>query len=82
MKKYFMAGTDEEVFMGDVVSVELEKDFGDGRKLSRELELKITEATVDDAVELGILDVKDTKKKTIKIKRANEGTYLKCKQRS
>ena len=82
MKKYFMAGTDEEVFMGDVVSVELEKDFGDGRTLRRELELKITEETVDDAVELGILDVKDTKKKTIKIKRANEGTYLKCKQRS
>ena len=72
MKKYFMAGTDEEVFMCDVVSVELEKDFGDGRTLRRELEFKITEATVDDAVELGILDVKDTKKKTIKIKRANE----------
>ena len=70
MKKYFIADTDEEVFMGDVVSVELEKDFGDGRTLRRELELKITEATVEGAVELGILDIKDTKKKTIRIKKS------------
>ena len=68
MKKYFMAGTDEEVFMGDVVSVELEKDFGDGRKLSREMEFKITEETVDFAVDLNILEVKDVKR-TIRLKK-------------
>ena len=56
---YVVAGTDEEVLIGDVLTVELEKDFGDGRTLSREVEFKITEETIPDALELGIIEEKE-----------------------
>ena len=71
MKKYFMAGTDEEILIGDFISVELEKDFGDGRTVRREIGFKVTEDSIDDAVELGILDVKEVNKhkRTVRLRR-------------
>ena len=59
VRKYFMAGTDEEVLMGDVISQELEKDFKDGRKLTREVEFELNEETVPLALEMGIIEEKD-----------------------
>jgi hypothetical protein len=59
VRKYFMAGTDEEVLMGDVISQELEKDFKDGRKLTREVEFELNEETVPFALEMGIIEEKD-----------------------
>jgi len=58
VRKYFMAGTDEEVLIGDVISVELEKDFKDGRTLRGSVEFKVTEETIPEALELGIIEEK------------------------
>ena len=57
--KYFMAGTDEEVLMGDVISTELVKDFKDGRKLTREVEFELNEDTIPIALEMGIIEEGD-----------------------
>ena len=57
--KYFMAGTDEEVLIGDVINVELEKDFEDGRTLKRGVEFKLTEETIPLALEMGIIEEGD-----------------------
>lgn len=54
--KYFMAGTDEEVLLGDVIEVVLIKDFKDGRKIKRNMELKLTEATLPYALDLGVIE--------------------------
>lgn len=54
--KYFMAGTDEEVLLGDVISQTLVKDFKDGRKISREVEFKLTEETLPYALDMGIIE--------------------------
>ena len=54
--KYFMAGTDEEVLFGDVISQTLVKDFGDGRKIRREVEFTLDEETLPHALEMGIIE--------------------------
>lgn len=54
--KYFMAGTDEEVFVGDVINTEVVKDFKDGRKITREIEFELSEETIPLALELGIIE--------------------------
>lgn len=54
--KYFMAGTNEEVLLGDVISQTLVKDFKDGRKISREVEFKLTEETLPYALDMGIIE--------------------------
>ena len=59
VQKYFMAGTDEEVLLGDVVNVDLVKDFEDGRTLTREVEFKLTEETIPMALEMGIIEEED-----------------------
>lgn len=59
VQKYFMAGTDEEVLLGDVVNVDLVKDFEDGRTLTREVEFKLTEETIPMALEMGIIEEGD-----------------------
>lgn len=56
VRKYFMAGTDEEVQLGDVITQELVKDFKDGRKITREVEFKLTEDTLPYALEMGIIE--------------------------
>jgi len=63
--KYFMAGTDEEVLMGDVINVELEKDFGDGRTLKRKIEFKLTEETLPEALEMGIIAGEEEEEKDL-----------------
>ena len=60
-KKYFMAGTDEEVQLGDVISQTLVKDFKDGRKLTREVEFKLTEETLLPALDMGIIEEAEPK---------------------
>ena len=59
VRKYFMAGTDEEVQLGDVISQELVKDFKDGRKLTRTVEFKLTEDTLPYALDLGIIEYEE-----------------------
>jgi hypothetical protein len=59
MKKYYLAGTDEEVMMGDVITIPLVKDFEGGRKVTREMEFKVTEDTIPLAIEMEILEVDD-----------------------
>jgi len=60
--KYVVAGTDEEVLLGDVICVDMVKDFKDGRTLTREVEFKITEEIIPEALELGIIEeVEDEK---------------------
>lgn len=59
VSKYFMAGTDEEVLIGDVINVDLVKDFEDGRTLTRSVELKITEETIPFALEMGIIETEE-----------------------
>ena len=54
--KYFMTGTDEEVFLGDVIETEVVKEFEDGRKITRELEFKLTEDTLPLALEMNIIE--------------------------
>ena len=54
--KYYMAGTDEEVLLGDVIEVVLIKDFKDGRKIKRNMELKLTETTIPYALDLGVIE--------------------------
>ena len=54
--KYFMAGTDEEVFVGDVINTEVVKDFKDGRKITRQIEFELSEETIPLALELGIIE--------------------------
>ena len=58
MKKYFMAGTNDEGQLGDVISVNMEKEFKGGRTLTREMEFKITEETIPFALDMGIIEEK------------------------
>ena len=59
VRKYFMAGTDEEVLIGDVINTDVVKEFEDGRSITRELEFKITEETIPYALELGIIEERE-----------------------
>lgn len=61
MKKFFMAGTDDELQFGDMLSVELYKELEDG-KVTREVECKFTEETVDYLLSLGVVEERDTEK--------------------
>lgn len=57
--KYFLAGTDEEVQIGDVITVPLTKEFDDGRAVTKEMEFKVTEDTLPYAIDLGIIEAED-----------------------
>ena len=59
VRKYFMAGTDEEVLIGDVINTDVVKEFEDGRSITRELEFKVTEETIPYALELGIIEERE-----------------------
>lgn len=56
MKKYYLAGTDEEIMVGDVITTECEKKLKDGRTITREVEFKVTEDFIPYALEMGILE--------------------------
>ena len=57
-EKYVMAGTDEEVLMGDVLEVEFEKDFFDGKcKVHRTAEYKVTEDSIPYLLDMDIIEV-------------------------
>ena len=59
-EKYVMAGTDEEVLMGDVIEVEFEKDFFDGKcKIRRNAEYKISEDSIPYLLEMNIIEKTD-----------------------
>lgn len=57
--KYFMAGTDEEVLMGDVIEVTMEKELKGDRKITRKMEFELNEDTLEDALEMGIIEEKE-----------------------
>ena len=59
VQKYFMAGTDEEVLLGDVIETTLEKEFKNGSKITRNVEFKLTEETLPIALEMGIIEAQD-----------------------
>lgn len=59
VQKYFMAGTDEEVLLGDVIETTLEKEFKNGSKITRNVEFKLTEETLPIALEMGIIETQD-----------------------
>lgn len=56
MKKYYLAETDEEIFEGDVISVEFEKEFKGGRKIRRTEEFEVTEDSVPYLLDMGVLE--------------------------
>ena len=58
--KYVMAGTDEEVLLGDVISQKLVKELEDGRSITREIEFAITEDSLPFALDLGIIEEAET----------------------
>lgn len=57
--KYFMAGTDEEVLMGDIIEVTMEKELKGDRKITRKMEFELNEDTLEDALEMGIIEEKE-----------------------
>jgi hypothetical protein len=57
--KYFMTGTDEEVLMGDVIEVTMEKELKGDRKITRKMEFELNEDTLEDALEMGIIEEKE-----------------------
>jgi hypothetical protein len=59
VQKYFMAGTDEEVLLGDVIETTLEKEFKNGSKITRNVEFKLTEETLPIALEMDIIEAQD-----------------------
>ena len=59
VQKYFMAGTDEEVLLGDVIETTLEKEFKNGSKITHNVEFKLTEETLPIALEMGIIEAQD-----------------------
>lgn len=61
MKKYYVVGTDEEVILNDSVEVTFEKELGNGIKLKRDEEFKITEDSIPYLLELGVLEESDEK---------------------
>ena len=59
MEKYYLTGTDEEILLGDVISVDFEKEFSEGKKVKRTEEFKVTEDSISYLLEMGILEVED-----------------------
>lgn len=59
MKKYYLIGTEEEVFMGDKVVVPFEKEFDNGITLKRNEEFVITEDSIPYLLDMNILEEGD-----------------------
>lgn len=75
-KKYFIAGTDEEVLLGDVISTTLEKKFKDGTVLTRDIEFTVDEENIPYALDLGILSTEPCKEE--KEEEEEESEYSFC----
>ena len=58
MKKLFMKGTDEEIFEGDMIEIECEKEFKKG-KLKRDVEFKVTEDSIPYLIEMDIIEERE-----------------------
>lgn len=59
MKKYYLVDSEEELFEGDVVEVEFEKNVGKSRKIKRTEEFEITEDSIPHLLEMGIIYEED-----------------------
>ena len=57
--KYFFAGTDEEVILGDVIETSLVKEFENGSKITRSIKFCLTEETIPEALSLHIIEEKE-----------------------
>ena len=55
-KKYYFVGTDEEVVMGDVVSIPFEKTLSNGMTILREVKVKVTEENVPYLIKEDIIE--------------------------
>lgn len=55
-KKYYLVGTDEEVFVGDVISTTLTKEMKEGYTIKRDVEFELSEETIPYALEIGIIE--------------------------
>lgn len=60
--KYFMAGTDEEVLLGDTIETVLTKELKGGRKLTRYVKFELTEETLPYALALEVIEAKEYEK--------------------
>ena len=58
-KKYYFVGTDEEVVMGDVVSIPFEKTLSNGMTILRELKVKVTEDNIPYLLGANIIEEED-----------------------
>ncbi len=59
MKKYFVVDSEEEVMIGDVISVDFEKKVKDGITLKRTEEFKVTEDSIPYLLDMGIIVEED-----------------------
>ena len=55
-KKYYFVGTDEEVVMGDVVSIPFEKTLSNGMTILREVKVEVTEDNIPYLLGEGIIE--------------------------
>ena len=53
-----MKGTDEEIFEGDMIEIECEKEFKKG-KLKRDVEFKVTEDSIPYLIEMDIIEERE-----------------------
>ena len=58
-KKYYFVGTDEEVVMGDVVSIPFEKTLSNGMTILREVKVKVTEENIPYLIKEDIIEEED-----------------------
>ena len=58
-KKYYFVGTDEEVVMGDVVSIPFKKTLSNGMTILREVKVKVTEDNIPYLLETNIIEEED-----------------------
>ena len=58
-KKYYFVGTDEEVVMGDVVSIPFEKTLSNGMTILREVKVKVTEDNIPYLIKENIIEEED-----------------------
>lgn len=61
----FMAGTLDEVSIGDIISASFSKELGGGKKYHRTYTFEVTPKTIPMALELNIIEVKDEKGKDV-----------------
>jgi hypothetical protein len=60
MTKYFLAGTNDELEMGDIIEVLLTKELKNGKKKYEKVECKFTEETLPYLLDMEIVEERET----------------------